>query len=346
MKVIAIANQKGGVAKTTTTHNLGAALAAEGKNVLLIDLDSQASLTISVGMEPLEVPKTIVDVLKKDGAPIHECVQKINDRLHIVTSIIDLAPMEMEMLSRASREKILDRALKPIKDGYDYILIDCPPQLSILTINALSCADGVLIPVKTDYLAYRGLTQLQDSIREIQELINPELKVLGVIATLYDARVSDDKDILALLKEEYNLVGVVKRLAVAKKGIYDGLAVVEQAPSSEIAKEYTAISTGRILKMGNLKERESRRRASVVGSIIEQQPADETKQRSAGRGRPKEDRELRKRVSLSVLPSLYEDIQKIAYVERRSVSELLSDLMVQYRDQQKSALSEYEKVRK
>lgn len=354
MKVIAIANQKGGVAKTTTTHNLGAALAAEGKNVLLIDLDSQASLTISVGMEPLEVPKTIVDVLKKDGAPIHECVQKINDRLHIVTSIIDLAPMEMEMLSRASREKILDRALKPIKDGYDYILIDCPPQLSILTINALSCADGVLIPVKTDYLAYRGLTQLQDSIREIQELINPELKVLGVIATLYDARVSDDKDILALLKEEYNLVGVVKRLAVAKKGIYDGLAVVEQAPSSEIAKEYTAIAkmiingnlTGRILKMGNLKERESRRRASVVGSIIEQQPADETKQRSAGRGRPKEDRELRKRVSLSVLPSLYEDIQKIAYVERRSVSELLSDLMVQYRDQQKSALSEYEKVRK
>ena len=218
------------------------ALAAAGKNVLLIDLDSQASLTISVGMEPLEVPKTIVDVLKKDGAPIRECVQKINDRLHIVTSIIDLAPMEMEMLSRASREKILDRALKPIKDSYDYILIDCPPQLSILTINALSCADGVLIPVKTDYLAYRGLTQLQDSIQEIQELINPELKVLGVIATLYDARVSDDKDILALLKEEYNLVGVVKRLAVAKKGIYDGLAVVEQAPSSEIAKEYTAIA--------------------------------------------------------------------------------------------------------
>jgi len=242
MKVIAIANQKGGVAKTTTTHNLGAALAAAGRNVLLIDLDSQASLTISVGMEPLEVPKTIVDVLKKDGAPIRECVQKINDRLHIVTSIIDLAPMEMEMLSRASREKILDRALKPIKDSYDYILIDCPPQLSILTINALSCADGVLIPVKTDYLAYRGLTQLQDSIREIQELINPDLKVLGVIATLYDARVSDDKDILALLKEEYNLVGVVKRLAVAKKGIYDGLAVVEQAPSSEIAKEYTAIA--------------------------------------------------------------------------------------------------------
>ena len=238
MKVIAIANQKGGVAKTTTTHNLGAAMAAAGKRVLLIDLDSQASLTISVGLEPLEVERTIVDVLRKDGTPLMECVQQLSDRLHIVTSIIDLAPMEMELLSRASREKILDRALREARGQYDYILIDCPPQLSILTINALSCADGVVIPVKTDYLAYRGLTQLQDSIQEIQELINPELKVLGVIATLYDTRVGDDHDILDLLQKEYNLLGVIKRLAVAKKGIYDGLAAVEQAPSSDLGNAH------------------------------------------------------------------------------------------------------------
>ena len=233
VKVIAIANQKGGVAKTTTTHNLGAAMAAAGKRVLLIDLDSQASLTISVGLEPLEVERTIVDVLRKDGTPLMECVQQLSDRLHIVTSIIDLAPMEMELLSRASREKILDRALREARGQYDYILIDCPPQLSILTINALSCADGVVIPVKTDYLAYRGLTQLQDSIQEIQELINPDLKVLGV---------GDDHDILVLLRKEYNLLGVIKRLAVAKKGVYDGLAAVEQAPNSELAKEYVAIA--------------------------------------------------------------------------------------------------------
>ena len=242
MKVIAIANQKGGVAKTTTTHNLGAALADSGKRVLLIDLDSQASLTISVGLEPLDMQRTIVDVLKKDGEPISECIQQLRERLHIVTSIIDLAPMEMELLSRASREKILDRALRPVRGEYDFILIDCPPQLSILTINALSCADGVIIPVKTDYLAYRGLTQLQDSIQEIQELINPELKVLGVIATFYEKRVIDDNEILTMLRKEYNVLGVFKRLAVAKKGIYDGLAVVEQAPSSEIAKEYMAIA--------------------------------------------------------------------------------------------------------
>lgn len=242
MRVIAIANQKGGVAKTTTTHNLGVALAAQGKRVLMIDLDSQASLTISVGLEPLEVEQTIVDVLRKEGLPLMECVQQLSDRLHIVTSIIDLAPMEMELLSRASREKILDRALRPVREQYDFILIDCPPQLSILTINALSCADGVLIPVKTDYLAYRGLTQLQDSIQEIQELINPGLKVIGVIATLYDTRVADDREILALLRKEYNLLGVIKRLAVAKKGIYDGLAAVEQAPNSDLAREYVAIA--------------------------------------------------------------------------------------------------------
>ena len=241
-KVIALANQKGGVAKTTSTHNLGVALASAGKKVLLIDLDSQASLTISVGVEPLEAERTIADVLKKNGVPIGDCIQRINDRLDIVTSIIDLAPLEMEMLSRASREKILDRALRPVLDRYDYILIDCPPQLSILTINALSCADGVIIPVKTDYLAYRGLTQLQDSIREVQELINPDLEVLGVIATLYDTRVSDDREILALLRREYNVLGVIKRLAAAKKGIYDGLSAVEQSPGSEIAKEYTAIA--------------------------------------------------------------------------------------------------------
>ncbi len=241
-EVIAIANQKGGVAKTTTTHNLGAALAEKGKKVLLIDLDSQASLTISLGIEPLEIEKTIVDILKKKSISIKECICNVSENLDIVTSIIDLASMEVEMLSRASREKILDRAITPIKNDYDYILIDCPPQLSILTINALSCADGVIIPVKTDYLAYRGLTQLNDSISEIKDLINDKLKIYGIIATFYETRVKDDKEILEMLKNEYNVIGIIKKQVAAKKGIYDGMAAVQAVPESDISKEYVKIA--------------------------------------------------------------------------------------------------------
>lgn len=241
-RIIALANQKGGVAKTTSTHNLGVALAGKGKKVLMVDLDSQASLTISTGLEPLDIENNIVSILEKNGRTVKECIQEIQNNLHIVTSIIDLAQLEMEMLSRASREKILDRALEPVKSIYDYILIDCPPQLSILTINALSCADGVVIPVKTDYLAYRGLSQLHDTISEIKELINPKLNVLGVIATMYEMRVSDDTAILELLKKNHNVLGIVKKLAVTKKGLLDGLSVVEQSPTSEVAEEYTAIS--------------------------------------------------------------------------------------------------------
>ena len=241
-EVIAIANQKGGVAKTTTTHNLGAALAEKGKKVLLIDLDSQASLTISLGIEPLEIKRTVVDILKKKGVSIKECIYNVYTNLDIVTSIIDLASMEVEMLSRASREKILDRAITPIKNEYDYILIDCPPQLSILTINALSCADGVIIPVKTDYLAYRGLTQLNDSISEIKDLINDKLKIYGIIATFYETRVKDDKEILEMLKKEYNLIGIIKKQVAAKKGIYDGMAAVQAVPESDISKEYVKIA--------------------------------------------------------------------------------------------------------
>ena len=241
-KIISLANQKGGVAKTTSTHNIGVSLSKKGKKVLLLDLDSQASLTISVGIEPLEVEKNIVNVLDKSKCNINDCIQKLNDNLFIITSTIDLASLEMEMLSRASREKILDRALEPIKNDYDFILIDCPPQLSILTINALSCANGVIIPTKTDYLSYRGIELLMDTISEIRELINPNLKVLGTIATLYNGRSNDDKDILIGLQQKYNVMGVVKMLVSAKKGIYDGLSVVEREPNNDISVEYNAIA--------------------------------------------------------------------------------------------------------
>lgn len=242
MKIIAVANQKGGVAKTTTVHNLGTALAGKGKKVLLIDLDPQANLTICLGLEPQEIKHCIVDALQKRSVPMNDCITHISDTLDVVTSIIDLSGIEMEMIMRPSREKVLERSLAPIADRYDYILIDCPPQLSILTINALSCADGVIIPVKTDYLAYRGLTLLMDTVTEVQDIINPKLKVMGVIATFFEKGVNDDKEILGLLQNEYPIIGVTKKTVDTRKGIYAGQSIVEKFPESGVAQEYVSVA--------------------------------------------------------------------------------------------------------
>ena len=236
--VISFANQKGGVAKTTSTFNVAASLAKRGFRVLMVDLDPQASLTIYAGLEPYEYEHTIVDVLKNPKQEIHECINPVRENLNIITSRIELAGTESELLSRPARELILSRALSSVQEEYDYILIDCPPQLSTLTVNALSCTDKVIIPCKTDYLAYRGIKQLMETIDTAQTYFKPDIEVLGVLATLHDARAKDDKDILQVLREEYTVIGVIKRTVQAKKGMYDGLSSVEYAPKSELAKEY------------------------------------------------------------------------------------------------------------
>ncbi len=240
--IIAIANQKGGVAKTTTTHNLGVAMALTGKNVLLVDLDSQASLTISVGIEPQDIPLTICDIMRKNGVPAKDCINHLSDHLDIITSIIDLSGLEMDLLSRVNRERILDRAIAPIKNQYDYILIDCPPQLSILTLNALSCADQLIVPVKTDYLAYRGLSQLLETVDEVKAEVNPCIEINGVIATIMDIRVKSDHEVLDLLQKNYNVLGVVKYMAATKRGVSDGKSVVEADPQNPVAIEYQRIA--------------------------------------------------------------------------------------------------------
>jgi len=240
--VISFANQKGGVAKTTSTYNVGVSLARKKQKTLIIDLDSQASLTISAGLEPFEIDKSIVNVLSKDSVPIKDCLIVLQENLHIVTSRLELAQLEIEMIGRSMREKILHRAIGSLWKEYDYILIDCPPQLSILTINALAASNFVIIPVKTDYLAYRGVELLQDTIQEIQSIMNSSLEVLGVIATIYEKKVKDDNDILKALQEKYNVIGVVKKSVIAKKGVYEGRSVSEQKPDNEIAIEYDKIS--------------------------------------------------------------------------------------------------------
>ena len=250
-EVIAIANQKGGVAKTTTAHNIGMGLSMREKKTLLIDMDSQASLTICAGLEPTETAETsIVAVLTDEPGKhrdIKDCIHKIGVGEYIsktgfiVPSIIDLADLEWKMQARVSREKILSRALEPIQNDFDYIIIDCPPQLSILTLNALSCANGVIIPVKTDYLAYRGLTHLNDTISDVQELTNPDLKIYGVVATMYEKRVKNDTAILMELNRNHNLIGIINKKVMAGKGVYDGMAAVEYAPNADISQEYMRI---------------------------------------------------------------------------------------------------------
>lgn len=239
--VLTFANQKGGVAKTTSTFNVGAALAKRGNKVLMIDLDPQASLTIYAGLEPYEQEQTIVDVMKRQNMDARAAIVNIRENLDIITSRIELSAVENELLSRTARELILSRALAPVKAIYDYIVIDCPPQLSTLTINALACTDKVIIPCKTDYLAYRGLKQLLETVETVRSYFKPDLEVSGLLATMFESRAKDDNEILELLKSEYNVLGVIKRTTQAKKGMYDGLSAVEFAPKSELALEYEHI---------------------------------------------------------------------------------------------------------
>lgn len=239
--IISFANQKGGVAKTTSSFNVAACLAKRGHKILMIDLDPQASLTIYAGLEPYEHELSIVDVLKKQKQDITECIVKIRENLDIITSRIELSAVENELLSRTARELILARALDKVKAHYDYIVIDCPPQLSTLTINALACTDKVVIPCKTDYLAYRGIKQLMETIETIRAYFKPDLQVVGILATLYESRAKDDNEILEVIQDEYNVLGVIKRTTQAKKGMYDGMSSVEFSPKSELAQEYERI---------------------------------------------------------------------------------------------------------
>lgn len=239
-KIIAFALAKGGNGKTISTYNIGVSLAKKGKQVLLIDLDPQASLTICAGLEPYDYENNIVTLLQGTNNP-SACIQPIKDNLSIITSKTALASLEIGLVTRTMRELILKKALKQISAPYDYILIDCPPQLNVLTFNALSCANYVIIPSKTEYLSYRGIEPLLDAIAVTKEECNDNLEVMGVIATMYEQKIVDSREVLSALEEKYEVLGVVKKLSIVNKGVYDGLAVVEQSATNAIAIEYEKI---------------------------------------------------------------------------------------------------------
>jgi len=199
-KVIAFANQKGGVAKTTTTLNLGVALSERGFRVLLIDLDPQGNLTMSQGLNPDSIERSLFDVLVH-RIPMDEVI--VHREVDLAVSSIDLAGAELALSSQIGRERALEKALKPIKERYDYVLIDTPPSLGLLTINAFVAANTVIVPVQCEYLSLRGLVQLENTLQMVRENLNPDVEIEGILATMFDKRTLHAREAVDILRENF-----------------------------------------------------------------------------------------------------------------------------------------------
>jgi chromosome partitioning protein len=244
-RIIAIANQKGGVGKTTTTVNLGAELAVMGRRTLIIDLDPQAAATYSLGHDPEILTRTIYNAFVKKDATMSEIILPTSvENLYIVPANFDLAGAELDLIHNYTRERMLKEALATVSQDYDYILIDCPPSLTLLTVNAFVASTEVLIPLQTHLLSLRGVTRLLETVREISAL-NPTLRVTGILPTMYDGRSNLNKEILATISEVYSgrvFRSVIRYGVAAAEAPGQGVPVRLYARSSPVAKCYEALA--------------------------------------------------------------------------------------------------------
>jgi chromosome partitioning protein len=203
-RIAAVCNQKGGVGKTTTTINLGAALAELGRRVLLVDFDPQGALSVGLGIQPHELDATVYNLLMERGLTAHDVIIKTRvDGMDLLPSNIDLSGAEVQLVHEVGREFVLGRALQPVIPDYDVILIDCQPSLGLLTVNALACADGVLVPLECEYFALRGVALLMETIDKVSSRISPKLAIDGLLATMYDSRTLHTREVLAGVVEGF-----------------------------------------------------------------------------------------------------------------------------------------------
>jgi chromosome partitioning protein len=241
-KVIAFANQKGGVAKTTTTLNLAAAFAEEGHRVLCVDMDPQGNLTMSQGIDPDTLEQSMYDVLVHDLA-MREVIR--TREIDVACASIDLAGAEIAMSTKIGRERSLDRALRAVKPDYDFICVDTPPSLGLLTINALTAADKVIVPVQCEYLSMRGLIQLQNTLAMIQENLNPDVTIAGILPTMVDTRTLHAKEAIEILEENFGdrVFGArIKKTVRFAEAPVKGMSVLRYDPSGPAADAYRQLA--------------------------------------------------------------------------------------------------------